>query len=132
MPAARPSRWRRFLADTSFLREYLWKYRKLVAVGILALIVVDLAEGQVEHLDAELVRAHDRAVDGCVQRGRVAARREDSDSLHVSTVAFNLRNSNGTRGDPSRLPAKSQHRMMSSGGGINPIRARVGVGVLLS
>ena len=34
----------RFLEDSSLLRQSLWKYRKLAAVGLLALIVVDLLE----------------------------------------------------------------------------------------
>ena len=33
-------------------------------------------------LDPQLVGAHDRAVDGGVQRGRVAAGREDADAFH--------------------------------------------------
>ena len=35
-----------------------------------------------EDFDAELVGAHDRAVDGGVQRGRVAAGRQDADAFH--------------------------------------------------
>src|SRR3712207_2535122 len=38
------SRWLRFLDDSKFLRESLWKYRKLVSVGLLALITVDILE----------------------------------------------------------------------------------------
>jgi ATP-binding cassette subfamily B multidrug efflux pump len=41
---ARPSRWQRFLEESSFLREYLWKYRRWVAIGLLALITVDILE----------------------------------------------------------------------------------------
>lgn len=38
------SRWQRFLDDSSFLREYLWKYRGYVALGLLALVIVDVLE----------------------------------------------------------------------------------------
>lgn len=44
---ARPrpiGRWRRFLEETSVLRAYLHKYRKLVGLGLLSLLVVDLLE----------------------------------------------------------------------------------------
>ena len=37
-------RWRRFLAESSFLREYCWKYRRFIALGLLSLVVVDLLE----------------------------------------------------------------------------------------
>jgi ATP-binding cassette subfamily B multidrug efflux pump len=37
-------RYDRFLDDSSILREYLWKYRKLVGIGLLALVVVDVLE----------------------------------------------------------------------------------------
>ena len=30
--------------ESSFLREYLWKYRALVAIGLLTLVVVDVLE----------------------------------------------------------------------------------------
>jgi ATP-binding cassette subfamily B protein len=36
--------WNRFLEDSSFLREGLWKYRGFVAVGLLSLVLVDLLE----------------------------------------------------------------------------------------
>ena len=32
---------KRFLQDTFFLRHYLWKYRRLIAIGLLTLITVD-------------------------------------------------------------------------------------------
>lgn len=38
------SAWKRFLEDSSFLRHYLYKYRKLALVGLLALVVVDILE----------------------------------------------------------------------------------------
>lgn len=46
MPAKLPliARLRALMEDSSFLREYLWKYRKLVAAGLLSLVVVDLLE----------------------------------------------------------------------------------------
>lgn len=34
----------RFLEDSSFIRHYLWKYRRWVGLGLLALIIVDLLE----------------------------------------------------------------------------------------
>ena len=37
---------------------------------------------EAEDLDLELVGAHDGAVDGGVERGRVAARGEDADAFH--------------------------------------------------
>ena len=37
-------RWQRFLAETSFVREYCWKYRGFIALGLLSLVVVDLLE----------------------------------------------------------------------------------------
>jgi ATP-binding cassette subfamily B multidrug efflux pump len=38
------SRLERFLADSSILREYIWKYRKLVIAGLVALAIVDILE----------------------------------------------------------------------------------------
>ncbi len=37
-----PSFVSRFLEDSSFLRHYLWKYRKYVSIGLLILIIVDI------------------------------------------------------------------------------------------
>jgi ATP-binding cassette subfamily B multidrug efflux pump len=34
----------RFLEESSFIRHYFWKYRKLMAIGLLALMLVDLLE----------------------------------------------------------------------------------------
>jgi ATP-binding cassette subfamily B multidrug efflux pump len=39
MPLSR--RWKQFLEESLFLRHYLWKYRRLIAIGLLSLIVVD-------------------------------------------------------------------------------------------
>src|SRR4051794_24611080 len=36
--------WRKHREETSFLREYLWKYRAFVGFGIFTLIVVDVLE----------------------------------------------------------------------------------------
>jgi ATP-binding cassette subfamily B protein len=41
MPGQAPGLFRRLLAESSFLRHYAWKYRKLVGIGLLALVVVD-------------------------------------------------------------------------------------------
>jgi ATP-binding cassette subfamily B protein len=38
------SPWRRFLEDSSFIREYLWKYRVWVAIGLVSLVIVDILE----------------------------------------------------------------------------------------
>lgn len=38
------SRWSQFKEDSSFIREYLWKYRKLVFWGLLSLVIVDALE----------------------------------------------------------------------------------------
>jgi ATP-binding cassette subfamily B multidrug efflux pump len=38
------SRIDRFLEESSYLREYLWKYRKWVSLGLLALVTVDVLE----------------------------------------------------------------------------------------
>lgn len=38
------SRWQTFLEESSFLREYLWKYRKLVFFGLLCLTLVNLLD----------------------------------------------------------------------------------------
>ncbi len=40
-PAARRPRWQRVLAESAFLRRYFWQYRRLMAVGLGALFVVD-------------------------------------------------------------------------------------------
>src|SRR5476649_666338 len=37
-------RWRRFLKESALLRQYIWKYRNLVGIGLLALISVDALE----------------------------------------------------------------------------------------
>lgn len=44
MPQSSQGRWERFLEESSFLRKYLWKYRKQVGIGIAALLVVDVLE----------------------------------------------------------------------------------------
>lgn len=44
MFAALARRWRGFLEGNSLLREYLWKYRRLVTFGVISLTVVDLLE----------------------------------------------------------------------------------------
>ncbi len=41
---ARDSRWRRLLHESAFLRHYFWTYRRLMAVGLVALLVVDALE----------------------------------------------------------------------------------------
>ncbi len=41
---AHMSRWSQFKEDSSFIREYLWKYRKLVFWGLLSLVIVDALE----------------------------------------------------------------------------------------
>lgn len=37
-------RWSRFLEESSFIRHYLWKYRRWVGIGLLALVIVDAVE----------------------------------------------------------------------------------------
>ncbi len=37
---------------------------------------------QADDLDLQLIGAHDRAVDGRVERGRIAARRQNADAFH--------------------------------------------------
>lgn len=54
--------WRRFLKNSSFLRHYLWKYRKYAAVGLLSLVIVDI----LEVLPPIFLK---RAVDVAVERG---------------------------------------------------------------
>ncbi len=44
MPRYSPTRWSRFREETSFLRYYLWKYRKWVGIGLIALAFVDILE----------------------------------------------------------------------------------------
>ena len=39
-----PSSRSRFWEETSFLRTYLWKYRKFVGIGLGALVVVDILD----------------------------------------------------------------------------------------
>src|SRR5262245_7371288 len=44
-PKSNPNGWlTRFLEESSFLREFLWKYRKLASIGFGALILVDILE----------------------------------------------------------------------------------------
>lgn len=44
MPKATFRAFRTFLEESSFLRHYLWKYRKWVGIGLLALLTVDILE----------------------------------------------------------------------------------------
>ncbi len=37
-------RWTSFLEESVFLRQYLWKYRRFIAIGLLALVTVDALE----------------------------------------------------------------------------------------
>jgi ATP-binding cassette subfamily B protein len=60
-PQPRPSRWQRLLDESAFLRQYVWQYRRLMAVGLLALLVVDGLEVIPPLL---LKRAVDRIVAG--------------------------------------------------------------------
>jgi ATP-binding cassette subfamily B multidrug efflux pump len=43
-PSKKRSKLERFLEDSSILRGYIWKYRKLVLAGIFALAIVDILE----------------------------------------------------------------------------------------
>lgn len=60
-PEPRLSRWQRLLDESAFLRQYFWQYRRLMAVGLLALLVVDGLEVIPPLL---LKRAVDRVVAG--------------------------------------------------------------------
>lgn len=60
-PEPRLSRWQRLLDESAFLRQYVWQYRRLMAVGLLALLVVDGLEVIPPLL---LKRAVDRIVAG--------------------------------------------------------------------
>jgi ATP-binding cassette subfamily B protein len=44
VPAATPKKLNRFLEDSSYIRHYLWKYRRFVGIGLLSLVIVDLLE----------------------------------------------------------------------------------------
>jgi ATP-binding cassette subfamily B protein len=60
-PGPRLSRWQRLLDESAFLRQYVWQYRRLMAVGLLALLIVDGLEVIPPLL---LKRAVDRIVAG--------------------------------------------------------------------
>lgn len=38
------SRWSRFLEESRFVRHYLWKYRRLIAIGLASLLAIDILE----------------------------------------------------------------------------------------